>query len=90
MENGDLDKILEITKENNKILCSMQRSARIDRFFKIIYWALILGSLFGTYYYIQPYIDQLLKLYNKVNSTSNSFDLPPEIFKRLDSLIKSK
>ncbi len=98
-----MNQILELTKENNKILRGMQRTARIGKFFRAIYWILILGSIFGTYYYLQPYIDQLLRTYNDVISTvqnvknkaanipdPNSLKLPPQILQRLDSTTKTQ
>ena len=68
MSDEQLGQILELAKENNKILRSMQRSARISRWIKIFYWVLLLGSIAGTYYYFQPYIDQIIKLYEKVST----------------------
>ena len=103
MEKEDLEQLLDLCKENNKILRGIQRSARVGTFFRVVYWMLIIGSLVGSYYYIQPYIDQLLRIYNQVGATVNdikgttgkvpdlsNFNLPPEILKQLDSLFKSK
>lgn len=103
MEQEDLDQLLKLNKENNKILRNMQRSARVGRFLKTIYWVIIFGSLYGTYYFIQPYIGQLLDLYNQATSTLNdikqkasnipdpsSYNLPPEILKQLDSRTKNQ
>lgn len=103
METEDLNQLLELTKENNKILRGMQRSARVGKFFKAVYWALILGTIFGSYYYLQPYIDQMLMMYNQAVSTLNdlknkasnipdpsSFNLPPQVIQKLDSMTKNK
>jgi len=59
-----LKETAELTKENNKILHSIRRSARFSSFLRILYWIIILGSAFGTYYFIQPYIDIVVKSYN--------------------------
>ncbi|MBI3634336.1 MAG: hypothetical protein HY228_01830 [Candidatus Yonathbacteria bacterium] len=57
-----LDELLELTRENNDILVSMRRTQRWSSFFSFMYWVLILGSIFGTYYYFQPTIIKYTKI----------------------------
>jgi hypothetical protein len=64
----ELEQLLKITKEDHKILNGLQKSARISRVFSILYWILIIGSISGVYYYIQPYLNILLDLYHRVTS----------------------
>ncbi len=54
---------LELSQENNKILKSMRSSARWSRFFKIIFWFIVVGSTAGTYYYFQPLLSEMIKTY---------------------------
>lgn len=61
-----IEETLAISRENNKILKSMQRSARLGRIMQITYWLLIIGASVGAYYFIQPYIEQMLGLYSGV------------------------
>lgn len=63
-----LRKSLALEEENNDILRSMQRSMRIQRILSILYWVFIIGSLFGVYYFIQPYIEQVLSIYSGAKS----------------------
>ncbi|MDO8492964.1 MAG: hypothetical protein Q7S19_00230 [bacterium] len=99
MEDKQLGELLELTRENNKILRGIQRSARVNKVFKFIYWGLIIGSFVGTYYYIQPYFNLLLNLYSQAGSTLSDIqkkassipDLSKtpgavDILKQLDSL----
>lgn len=58
-----LDELLELTHENNKILRSMRRAQRWSSFFTFVYWAVILGSIFGVYYYFQPTIQKYMKTF---------------------------
>ena len=103
MDEGDSKLILELIKENNKILHSMQRSARFGSFLRVLYWSLIIGSMIGSYYFIQPYIDQLLRVYKDINSTVgdvknkvggipdlSNIKLSPEVLDKLDALLKNK
>ncbi len=56
-----LDELLELTHENNKILRSMRRAQRWSSLFRFVYLAVILGSIFGVYYYFQPTIQKYTK-----------------------------
>ena len=62
------------------MLKSMRSSMRWGRVLRIFYWVVIIGLSFGAYYFIQPYIDQLMGVYgglksdmSNVNSVLNSF-----------------
>ncbi len=56
LDSRKLDELLELTRDNNKILHGVRRTQRWSSFFTVVYWAIILGSIFGTYYYFQPTI----------------------------------
>ncbi len=64
-----LKKTIALEEENNDILRSIQRSMRIARFMSILYWVFIIGSVFGLYYFIQPYIEQLMSIYGGARNT---------------------
>lgn len=53
-----MEELLELTKENNKMLHALRRSQRVTTFFSFVYWVVILGSIFGAYYYFQPTIQK--------------------------------
>ena len=55
-----MEELLELTRENNKILRSMRKSQRVTTLFSFVYWIIILGSIFGAYYYFQPTIQKYL------------------------------
>ena len=61
LDSQKLDELLELTRENNKILRSMRRTQRWSSFFTYVYWLVILGSIFGVYYYFQPTIQKYVK-----------------------------
>ena len=74
MEDKELlEKILDLTEENNGILHKMRHSMRVAQFVRAIYWIIIIGSAIGAYYYVQPYLDQLLKIYGGMNDGISSF-----------------
>ena len=55
---------IKLAEENNKMLRGMRRSARIASVLRILYWVIILGSAFGAYYAIQPYLNSVVESYN--------------------------
>ena len=57
-----MEELLELTRENNKILRSMRKSQRVTTLFSFVYWIIILGSIFGAYYYFQPTIQKYTKI----------------------------
>lgn len=63
-----IDELLELTRENNKILNSMRRTQRLSSFLTFVYWILILGSIFGVYYYLQPTVTKYLGTLQKATS----------------------
>jgi hypothetical protein len=59
-----LNESLILARENNKMLqklMAFQKWAMITRAF---YWSLIILSLFGSYFFLQPYLTSLLNLYS--------------------------
>lgn len=56
-----MEELLELTRENNKILRSMRSAQRWHSFLRLVYWMVIFGSVFGTYYYFQPTIQKYVK-----------------------------
>jgi hypothetical protein len=63
-----LEETLTLAQENNKMLHSLRRSMVFSRILSLVYWVLIIGSALGAYYFIQPYIDQLLGVYGGAKS----------------------
>lgn len=59
-EKDLLIKTFELVKENNAILLKMKRVASWGIIMKVFYYGLILGSFFGAYYLVQPYLNSLL------------------------------
>lgn len=59
-----LERTLELAEENNQILHRIQSATRWARFWRIFYWALIIGTSVGAYYFIQPYIDRVMGIYS--------------------------
>ena len=68
-----LEHTYALTEENNKMLHSIKRSMFLARIMSILYWLVIIGVSVGAFYFIQPYIDQLMGVYGKASGVINSF-----------------
>lgn len=64
-----LQELLELSRENNHLLKGVHRRARWGMFFWILRWALVIGILFGAYYYVEPYVQKATDTYQKTSET---------------------
>ncbi len=64
-----LNRALELSEENNKMLKSLVRNMRWGRLFKILYWAVIIAVSLGAFYYSQPYLDKAESLLTSFSET---------------------
>ena len=84
-EKSMLERSLKLSEENNKILHSMRRSARISSIMRYVYWVIIIGLSLGAYYLIQPYVNTLLHIYGQIEGKS---DATQSLSTDLDQLFK--
>jgi len=57
---------LKIAEENQEVLRKMRRGQFLGNLARIFYWIIIIGASFGTYYFLQPYIDTLKDFYMNI------------------------
>lgn len=69
-----LNKSVALAEENNQILRSMRRSQVLASVTRAVYWVFIIGSAFGAYYFIQPYVDQLKDMYGGAGDVLKNFN----------------
>ena len=70
-ENDKIDELMRLTKENNKMLHAMRRSAWLGGIFKLLMWAAFIILPFWLYMqYLAPVMQQMLKTYEQVQGTS--------------------
>ena len=63
-----IEETLRLSQENNKMLKSMRRSLRLSQILRVIYWIIIFGAAVGAFYYIQPYLDQIISVYGGIQT----------------------
>ncbi len=82
-------KTLDLVEENNRILKGLQSTARWNRFFVFLKWLVIIGITFGTYYFIEPYLNQAISTYSGFKTEIDSLqkarsDIPSFLNKLLN------
>ena len=55
-----IDELLDITRENNKLLKSLNRHSKLSFYGNLFYWAFIIIFVFGAYFFLKPFIDLIL------------------------------
>ena len=72
MEEEHIERVLEelhtVEKENNTLLKKINRHLRFGRFVSFLYWCIVIGSVFGLYYFLQPYLESLWHTYAVVKN----------------------
>ncbi|MFA6536286.1 MAG: hypothetical protein WC250_02655 [Candidatus Paceibacterota bacterium] len=63
-EKQMLRDIAEQVAENNKLLHKLYSKARWGTVVRAAYWLVIIGLSVGSYYFIQPYVNQLMGVYS--------------------------
>ena len=69
-----LQSIYSLEYENNKILRSMKRSMVWGQIMSVVYWLIIIGVSIGAFYFLQPYINKIMDLYNSVSGVEQKIN----------------
>lgn len=70
-----LEETAELSRQNNHLLRSLRSDARWRKLGSTLKWVFIIGSIVASYYYVQPWIDQLKATYQSVSGSNlPSFD----------------
>lgn len=68
-----LSETYRISQENNSLLKKIDRRQRMSIYWRTFLFVLAVGSALGVYYYFQPYVDQVIDIYDQAQSTFSSF-----------------
>lgn len=68
-----LNETYRISQENHILLKKIDRRQRYSTYWRVLLFILAVGSALGVYYYFQPYVDQVIDIYDQAQSTFSSF-----------------
>ncbi len=80
-----LQEILELSRENNRMLRAVRRASFWGGVFKVIWWAALIGVPIALYYYIlAPYVQDAQQTYQNIKGGAEQVqglgsNLPPEL-----------
>lgn len=90
-ERSLLERVYKMTEENNQILHSIRRTARLGVIMRVLYWVVIIGLSVGALYFIQPYVNFMTSALgvgdNKAESKTN-VGLTQSYIENLQDLLK--
>ncbi len=72
--NKLLEKTFALAQENNKMLRRVRGVQKWSAFWQALKILVIIGVAFGLFYYIEPYLDKMLNLYNSISSTEQKLN----------------
>ncbi len=73
-EYDKLKELLDLARENNRILRGMHRGMIWGQIFTFIYWLFILGAMGWSYYYMQPYITKYWNTFQQASNRLNEIE----------------
>ena len=76
-----LDDMYKLVQENHEVLHDLLRRERLATFGRVLYWIIVLGTLFGAYYYVKPIVQVFMPQYESFNTAIQkindaSYNLP--------------
>lgn len=84
-----MDELVRLTKENNKMLRSLKTHANVGLTMKVLYWVIVLGFVFGAYYYLQPIMDLFTGNANTTDEAVSRFSEITPIISRFKDFFTS-
>jgi len=67
-----LERAIDLSEENNQMLKKLVRAMRWGRLVRFLYWGILIAISVGSFYYVQPYINDLLGVYGDARDTFNN------------------
>ena len=69
-----LEETYKLSLENNSMLHKVRSVQKWASFWQGVKLLVIIGITLGSFYYIEPYLDKLLSLYNSVSGTQQKLN----------------
>jgi hypothetical protein len=71
-EKQMLEETLELSQENNKMLKHIRRSQKMAAVMRIFYWVLVLVISYGAYTFAEPYVNQMINIFQTSQTELNN------------------
>ena len=67
-----LQNTLLLTEENNKILHQIRGVQKREAIWRVLKILVIVGIAFGSFYFLEPYLDKVMSMYDGVKTNIDS------------------
>jgi hypothetical protein len=72
-----LQNTLALAEENNKMLHKIRGVQKRGTFWQILKFIIIIAIAFGSFYYIEPYLNKIMALYSSVSGMEQKINDSP-------------
>jgi hypothetical protein len=72
MNEQQQQELFELVKENNKILHKLRFHQQVQTVTRILQFLFVIGLFGASYYFLQPYLEKVISLYNQVQETAQT------------------
>ena len=72
-----LQNTLALAEENNKMLHKIRGVQKRSTFWQVLKLIVIIGIALGSFYYIEPYLNKIMDLYNSVSGMQQQINNSP-------------
>lgn len=67
-----INQLMHLTEENNRLLRKVRRVQKWGQITSTIRYIVVIGIAVGAFYFLKPYYDAVIELYDKGNAQINS------------------
>ena len=78
-----LEETFTLTQENNKMLHKVRSVQKWAIFWSWLKIVVIIGITLGSFYFLQPYINKIIDLYNSISGTEQKLNDSSDSFQNL-------
>ena len=80
-----LENTLALTEENNKLLHKIRGVQKRAVVWQVLRWIIILGIAFGSFYFLEPYLNKVMNLYSSISGVEQKINNSPlqDLLKKL-------
>lgn len=65
---------IKLTKENNELLRKIRKYQKWSHTSKLIYWIIVILFVFGSWYFVKPYLNNLLGYYQNISNITSGIE----------------
>ena len=82
-----LDETYKLATENNKMLRKMRSAQKWATFWSAVRWLIIIGLTFGSFYFLEPYMNKVLDAYDSISGLNTQIKSNPlqDLLKKFDN-----